>query len=70
MTLVATELATNAVNYSSPPAAVRLLRTDVHLVLDGADRNLAILPGFLDARSGDAGGRGLALTHVLASDVG
>ncbi|SDT54368.1 ATP-binding protein [Actinoplanes derwentensis] len=70
ITLVATELATNAIRHGIPPTEVRLLRNDEHLVLDVADRDLSSIPELAGTRPLHAGGRGLMLARSFSLDVG
>jgi serine/threonine-protein kinase RsbW len=70
MVLVATELATNAINHGRPPTEVRLLRTPDCFVLDVADRDLSTVPELADTRPLHAGGRGLQLARSFSLEVG
>jgi serine/threonine-protein kinase RsbW len=70
ITVVATELATNALRHGLPPTLVRLLREDDHLILDVADHDLSATPAVDDGRPLGAGGLGLKLTKTFAIDVG
>jgi serine/threonine-protein kinase RsbW len=73
--LVASELVSNALRHGRPPAVVRLLRADGHVILEVADRDPGgvprlIDPGPLDAQQADGGGRGLQIASSLALEVG
>lgn len=70
MTVVATELATNALRHGVPPTTVRLLRQDGRLIIDVADHDLDAYPYVADDRPLGAGGLGLQLTKTFAGDVG
>ncbi|GLY93945.1 ATP-binding protein [Actinoplanes sp. NBRC 103695] len=70
MTVVATELATNALSHARSPATVRLSRTRKALVLDVADGALSAPPEVLRARPLGAGGRGLQIVQEMATDSG
>jgi serine/threonine-protein kinase RsbW len=69
ISVVATELATNALRHGLPPTVVRLLRKDDRLFLDVADHDLDAPPEVADRPLG-AGGLGLKLTQTFAIDVG
>jgi serine/threonine-protein kinase RsbW len=70
MTVVATELATNALRHGLPPTVVRLLREDHRLILDVADQDLQAEPHLDEDRPLGAGGLGLQLTRTFAIDIG
>ncbi|MBU2667506.1 ATP-binding protein [Actinoplanes bogorensis] len=70
MSVVATELATNALRHGLPPTEVRLMRESEHLILDVADHDLGTLPEVDRDRPLGAGGLGLQLTKTFAIDVG
>jgi serine/threonine-protein kinase RsbW len=70
ITVVATELATNALRHGLPPTLIRLLREDDHLILDVADHDLIATPAVDEERPLGAGGLGLKLTKTFAIDVG
>jgi anti-sigma regulatory factor (Ser/Thr protein kinase) len=70
MTVVATELATNALRHGLPPTEVRLLRDRDHLIIDVADHDLTAAPELDEDRPLGAGGLGLQLTREFAIDVG
>jgi len=70
MTIVATELATNALSHARTPATVRLGRTRTAFVLDVADNLPSVPPHLIEGQSLGAGGRGLHITQELALDTG
>jgi anti-sigma regulatory factor (Ser/Thr protein kinase) len=70
MTVVATELATNALRHGLPPTEVRLLRDGDRLIIDVADHDLSAPPELDADRPLGAGGLGLQLTRTFAIDVG
>ncbi|GIM92494.1 ATP-binding protein [Paractinoplanes toevensis] len=70
MTLVVTELATNALRHGLPPAVVRLLREGDRLIIDVADHDRYAEPAVDAGRPLGAGGLGLQLTQTFALDVG
>lgn len=70
VTVVATELATNALRHGLPPTVVRLMREDDHLILDVADHDLDARPRMDEDRPLGAGGLGLKLAQTFAIDVG
>ncbi|MET0424880.1 MAG: ATP-binding protein [Actinoplanes sp.] len=70
VTVVATELATNALRHGLPPTTVRLMREDHRLILDVADHDLDAPPRVDEDRPLGAGGLGLQLTKSFAIDVG
>ncbi|MFD1374710.1 ATP-binding protein [Actinoplanes sichuanensis] len=70
ITVVATELATNALRHGAPPAHIRLLREPEALILDVADHDLAGEPRFDQDRPIGLGGLGLRLAQTFASDLG
>jgi serine/threonine-protein kinase RsbW len=70
MTVVATELATNALRHGLPPTEVRLLRDHDRLIIDVADHDMAAMPHLDEHRPLGAGGLGLQLTREFAVDVG
>jgi serine/threonine-protein kinase RsbW len=70
MTIVATELAANAIEHATPPTTVQLFCTDTSFILDVADRHPLVAPRFVaDPRPG-AGGLGLHMARKLSSDMG
>jgi serine/threonine-protein kinase RsbW len=70
LTLVATELATNAIKHGRPPSEVRLLHTGDQFILDVADHDLSSVPQLAHTRPLDAGGRGLFLALAMSLQVG
>ncbi|MEV4283825.1 ATP-binding protein [Actinoplanes xinjiangensis] len=70
ITVVATELATNALRHGRPPAHIRLLREPGALILDIADHDVAGEPLFDEDRPIGHGGLGLRLAQTFASDLG
>ena len=70
MTVVANELATNALRHGRPPTVVRLLRQDDRLIIDVADHDRDAEPKVAADRPLGAGGLGLQLTKTFAADVG
>ncbi|WP_433373784.1 ATP-binding protein [Actinoplanes sp. CA-142083] len=70
MTVVANELATNALRHGRPPTVVRLLRQDDRLIIDVADHDRDAEPRVAEDRPLGAGGLGLQLTKTFAIDVG
>ena len=70
MTVVANELATNALRYGRPPTVVRLLREGDRLIIDVSDHDREAEPRVADNRPLGAGGLGLQLTRRFAIDVG
>src|SRR6201992_1245830 len=70
MTVVATELATNALRHGLPPPEVRLLRAHNRLIIDVADHDLDSPPKLDEDRPLGAGGLGLQLTKEFAIEVG
>jgi anti-sigma regulatory factor (Ser/Thr protein kinase) len=70
MTVVANELATNALRHGLPPTVVRLLRQGDRLIIDVADHDRDAEPRVAEDRPLGAGGLGLQLTRTFAIDVG
>jgi serine/threonine-protein kinase RsbW len=70
MTVVATELATNALRHGLPPTVVRLLDEGDRLIIDVADHDLTAEPTVAEDRPLGAGGLGLQLARTFAIDVG
>ncbi|HEX5203894.1 ATP-binding protein [Paractinoplanes rhizophilus] len=70
MTVVANELATNALRHGLPPTVVRLLRQGDRLIIDVADHDRDAEPRVAEDRPLGAGGLGLQLTRSFAADVG
>ena len=70
MTIVVTELATNALRHGRSAAYVRLSRSATAFVLDVADDALSAVPQILDGGTPGIGGRGLHISYGLASGMG
>jgi serine/threonine-protein kinase RsbW len=70
LTIVATELAGNALRHAGTPAVVTLLRADGHLIIDVIDDDRGSRPVAGRRRPPGDGGLGLTLTERLAEDVG
>ena len=70
ISVVATELATNALRHGLPPTEVRLLQQDDRLIIDVTDHDLEAEPRLAEDRPLGAGGLGLQLTRTFAIDVG
>jgi anti-sigma regulatory factor (Ser/Thr protein kinase) len=68
--LVATELATNALQHGLPPTTVRLLRYDDQLVLDVVDHDPGSAPQSAAASLTSERGRGLAIARLMSLEVG
>jgi serine/threonine-protein kinase RsbW len=70
LTIVATELAGNALRHGRPPTEVLLLRSDGHLIVDVLDHDTTSHPVIDEGRPPGDGGLGLVLTERLAVEVG
>ncbi|SDT71884.1 ATP-binding protein [Actinoplanes derwentensis] len=70
LTVVATELATNALRHGRPPTVIRLLREPGLLILDVADHDLAGEPLLDLSRPVGLGGLGLRLVKTFANGFG
>lgn len=70
MTIVATELASNALRHARSPAVVTLSRARSALVLDVADDRPIASPTVSGEHSTGPGGRGLLIVQELAHDTG
>jgi serine/threonine-protein kinase RsbW len=70
MTVVANELATNALRHGLPPTVVRLLREGDRLIIEVSDRDREGEPRVAENRPPGGGGLGLQLTRTFAIDVG
>ncbi|WP_216093376.1 ATP-binding protein [Cellulosimicrobium cellulans] len=68
--LVASELATNALEHGRPPTIVRLLDDDGLWLLEVADHDRGTVPVYAGERIPGAGGLGLHLARTLSLDVG
>jgi serine/threonine-protein kinase RsbW len=69
ITVVATELATNALRHGRSPTVIRLLREPGALILDVADHDLKGEPLFDQERPIGLGGLGLRLARTFATDL-
>jgi serine/threonine-protein kinase RsbW len=67
--LVATELASNALRHGTPPAVVRLLRSDGEFVIDVADHDVAGVPKIAHVHESGVGGRGLQIARTLSREL-
>lgn len=70
LTIVATELAGNALRHGRPPTVVALLHGDHHLILDVLDSDSGSRPAPDYDRSPGTGGLGLKVAERLAHEVG
>jgi serine/threonine-protein kinase RsbW len=70
LVLVASELATNALEHARPPTVVRLMHDDVCWLLEVADHERGAVPIYAGERIPGAGGLGLHLARSLSLDVG
>ena len=70
ITLVATELATNALQHGQPPTSVRLLRHDERFFLDVVDHAPDEAPHVPAATPASHRGRGLAIARSMSLQVG
>ena len=70
MTIVATELATNAMLHAQSPTVVRLHRSTAAFILDVADDQPTSPPHIAEDRLPEASGLGLRTTQEWASDAG
>ncbi|MFI6243041.1 ATP-binding protein [Micromonospora sp. NPDC050795] len=68
--LVATELATNALQHGTPPAIIRLSSQDEYLILDVSDSDLTSRPHLTDPVVAGCRGRGLMISQSLSSRIG
>lgn len=68
--LVASELATNALEHGRPPTIVRLLKDHTLWLLEVADHDRGTVPVYAGERIPGAGGLGLHLARTLSLDVG
>jgi anti-sigma regulatory factor (Ser/Thr protein kinase) len=70
LTIVATELAGNALRHGRPPTVVILQRSDEDLVVDVLDNDPESVPAVDHQRPAGDGGLGLVLAQRLAREVG
>jgi anti-sigma regulatory factor (Ser/Thr protein kinase) len=70
MAIVATELATNALNHAHSAAVVRLSRTKAAFILDVADDLPSASPQVVPRLPAAVRGRGMHITTQLANDAG
>ncbi|OLT53328.1 hypothetical protein BJF88_12225 [Cellulosimicrobium sp. CUA-896] len=70
LVLVASELATNALEHGHPPTIVRLMRDHSCWLLEVADHDRGSAPVYAGERIPGAGGLGLHLARTLSLDVG
>ena len=70
MVLVASELATNALQHGLPPTILSLLTDGRDYLLDVSDSNLDAVPVLAGERPMGAGGFGLVIARRLSQDVG
>ena len=70
LTVVASELAGNALRHGRPPTVVALRRVRGLLIIDVRDNDPDGRPTVEERRAPGAGGLGLALVERLAQDVG
>lgn len=70
MVLVASELATNALQHGHPPTVLSLHSDNTDYLLDVCDANLDGTPVFAGERPSGAGGFGLVIARRLSQDVG
>jgi serine/threonine-protein kinase RsbW len=70
LTIVATELAGNALRHAQPPTVVALQRSDGKFVVVVLDNAAGSAPAVADNRGAGEGGLGLVLAQRLAQDVG
>ncbi len=68
--LVASELATNALEHGHPPTIVCLLRDESTWLLEVADHDRGTVPVYAGERVPGAGGLGLHLARTLSLHVG
>lgn len=70
MVLVASELATNAIEYGRPPTIVTLKSDDARYLLDVADHDPHTAPVLAGRRAPGAGGFGLQIARRVGQEVG
>jgi anti-sigma regulatory factor (Ser/Thr protein kinase) len=69
VTLVATELASNALRHGRPPVAVRLLRAGEEVIVDVTDQDPGGFPQPADRDDRRYGGRGLIIAGTLSTEI-
>lgn len=70
MVLVASELATNALQHGLPPTVLSLSVDEQDYLLDVCDADLESTPVLAGERPSGAGGFGLLIAHRLSQEVG
>ncbi|WP_082772649.1 ATP-binding protein [Actinoplanes sp. TFC3] len=70
MSIVATELTTNALRHGQSEAVVRLSRSATVFVVDVADEMPSVPPRLHEPQTSQIGGRGLHIVQELATDTG
>ncbi|PJI93910.1 ATP-binding protein [Luteimicrobium subarcticum] len=70
LVLIASELATNALEHALPPTVVLLSRDDPAFLLEVTDQALRNIPVFAGGRDLGEGGIGMHLTRRLSDTVG
>lgn len=70
VTLLACELATNALRHGAAPTLVRLQTDDASLLVDVADHDLGSRPVLAGARPPGEGGYGMVIVCKLAREMG
>jgi anti-sigma regulatory factor (Ser/Thr protein kinase) len=70
MVLVASELATNALEHGRPPTSITLSADTTDYLLDVCDSDVNTAPVVAGARPTGAGGFGLVIARRLSQDVG
>ncbi|HWK92751.1 MAG TPA: ATP-binding protein [Luteimicrobium sp.] len=70
LVLIASELATNAIEHGLPPTTVTLSRSATEFLLEVADHDLGQPPVFATGRGFGEGGIGMRLTQRLSAAMG
>jgi serine/threonine-protein kinase RsbW len=70
LTIAATELTSNALRHGRSSAVVMLSRSRTAFLIDVADEALADVPEIAQPQPGAVGGRGLHISHTLATGMG
>lgn len=70
MTLVASELSTNAIRHGRPPVLVHLRSGDARFLLEVVDHDPDTTPRFSGSRAPGAGGFGLQIARRVGQEVG